>query len=221
MLNKFYPKLFEKGRIGNLTVKNRIIRNSMGTYLANPDCSVTINNVKAAAQAAEGGAGLVFMDNVVIKDMYHMGLSAADDTYIPGLAMMAEAIQDHGALAGMQLAHPGRDTGFVGGTEIVSASRITFEPWYEAGAQLPKELTIEEIHTMVQKYGEAALRVRKAGWRSWLQQDVCQRIFCLHMITIVPICMVETCIIGCVSLSRSCAASATWTPPCPSTTWTN
>ena len=154
MVNKFYPKLFEKGRIGNLTVKNRIIRNSMGTYLANPDCSVTINNVKAAAQAAEGGAGLVFMDNVVIKDMYHMGLSAADDTYIPGLAMMAEAIRDHGALAGMQLAHPGRDTGFVGGTEIVSASRITFEPWYEAGAQLPKELTIEEIHTMVQKYGE-------------------------------------------------------------------
>lgn len=164
MVNKFYPKLFEKGRIGNLTVKNRIIRNSMGTYLANPDCSVTINNVKAAAQAAEGGAGLVFMDNVVIKDMYHMGLSAADDTYIPGLAMMAEAIRDHGALAGMQLAHPGRDTGFVGGTEIVSASRITFEPWYEAGAQLPKELTIEEIHTMVQKYGEAALRVRKAGF---------------------------------------------------------
>ena len=164
MVNKFYPKLFEKGRIGNLTVKNRIIRNSMGTYLANPDCSVTINNVKAAAQAAEGGAGLVFMDNVVIKDMYHMGLSAADDTYIPGLAMMAEAIQDHGALAGMQLAHPGRDTGFVGGTEIVSASRITFEPWYEAGAQLPKELTIEEIHTMVRKYGEAALRVRKAGF---------------------------------------------------------
>ena len=164
MVNKFYPKLFEKGRIGNLTVKNRIIRNSMGTYLANPDCSVTINNVKAAAQAAEGGAGLVFMDNVVINDMYHMGLSAADDTYIPGLAMMAEAIQDHGALAGMQLAHPGRDTGFVGGTEIVSASRITFEPWYEAGAQLPKELTIEEIHTMVRKYGEAALRVRKAGF---------------------------------------------------------
>ena len=211
MVNKFYPKLFEKGRIGNLTVKNRIIRNSMGTYLANPDCSVTINNVKAAAQAAEGGAGLVFMDNVVIKDMYHMGLSAADDTYIPGLAMMAEAIRDHGALAGMQLAHPGRDTGFVGGTEIVSASRITFEPWYEAGAQLPKELTIEEIHTMVQKYGEAALRVRKAGFDiveiMAAGRHVCQRIFCLHMITIVPICMVETCITGCVSLSRPCAAS--------------
>ncbi len=72
MKNKFYPHLFQKGKVGNLTVKNRIIRNSMGTYLANPDCSVTIHNVKAAAEAASGGCGIVFMDNVVIKDMYHM-----------------------------------------------------------------------------------------------------------------------------------------------------
>lgn len=164
MVNKYYPKLFEKGKIGNLTVKNRIIRNSMGTYLANPDCSVTINNIKAAAEAASGGPGVVFMDNVVVTDMYHMGLSAANDTYIPGLAMMAEAIKDHGALAGMQLAHPGRDTGFVGGTDVVSSSRITFEPWYEAGAQLPRELSIEEIHDLEVKYGEAALRCRKAGF---------------------------------------------------------
>lgn len=164
MKNKFYPHLFQKGKVGNLTVKNRIIRNSMGTYLANPDCSVTIHNVKAAAEAASGGCGIVFMDNVVIKDMYHMGLSASNDTYIPGLSMMAEAIRDHGALAGMQLSHPGRDTGFVGGTEVVSASRITFEPWYEAGAELPRELTIEEIYTLIRQYGEAAARVRRAGF---------------------------------------------------------
>lgn len=164
MENKYYPKLFQKGKIGHLTVKNRIIRNSMGTYLANPDCSVTINNLKAAAEAASGGCGLVFMDNVVIKNMYHMGLSAANDTYIPGLAMMADAIKEHGALAGMQLSHPGRDTGFVGGTEVVSASRITYEPWYEAGAELPRELSIEEIHALIRQYGEAAARVRKAGF---------------------------------------------------------
>ena len=53
MKNKYYPNLFEKGRIGKLTIKNRTIRNSMGTYLSNPaDCSVTPNNIKAAAEAA-------------------------------------------------------------------------------------------------------------------------------------------------------------------------
>ena len=96
--------------------------------------------------------------------MYHMGLCAANDTYIPGLSMLAEAIKDHGALAGMQLSHPGRDTGFVGGTEVVAASSVTFEPWYEAGAALPKPLTIDEIHDLVDKYGQAALRCKKAGF---------------------------------------------------------
>lgn len=164
MKHNKYPKLFEKGYIGNLKVKNRIIRNSMGTYLADGNMYVGDRTIKAGAEAASGGAGVVFMDNCTIKEMYHMGLCAANDTYIPGLSMLAEAIKDHGALAGMQLSHPGRDTGFVGGTEVVAASSVTFEPWYEAGAALPKPLTIDEIHDLVDKYGQAALRCKKAGF---------------------------------------------------------
>ena len=164
MKHNKYPKLFEKGYIGNLKVKNRIIRNSMGTYLADGNMYVGDRTIKAGAEAASGGVGVVFMDNCTIKEMYHMGLCAANDTYIPGLSMLAEAIKDHGALAGMQLSHPGRDTGFVGGTEVVAASSVTFEPWYEAGAALPKPLTIDEIHDLVDKYGQAALRCKKAGF---------------------------------------------------------
>ena len=164
MKHNKYPKLFEKGYIGNLKVKNRIIRNSMGTYLADGNMYVGDRTIKAGAEAASGGAGVVFMDNCTIKEMYHMGLCAANDTYIPGLSMLAEVIKDHGALAGMQLSHPGRDTGFVGGTEVVAASSVTFEPWYEAGAALPKPLTIDEIHDLVDKYGQAALRCKKAGF---------------------------------------------------------
>lgn len=163
-MNKYYPKLFEKGQIGHLTVRNRLIRNSMGTYLAHHDCSVSDRNIKAGAQAAAGGMGVVFLDNSVVKHMYHMGVSAADDSQIPVLSMLAEAIKDRGAIAGMQLAHPGRDTGFVGGTEVVAASPITYEPWYEAGAKLPKALTIDEIHTLVGQFGDAAFRVKKAGF---------------------------------------------------------
>ena len=65
MKNKYYPHLFEKGKIGNVVIKNRIVRNSMGTYLGNPDGTVTDRQIKAYAQAADGGAGLIFMDNAV------------------------------------------------------------------------------------------------------------------------------------------------------------
>ena len=33
MTNPYYPHLFAKGKIGSVTLKNRIVRNSMGTYL--------------------------------------------------------------------------------------------------------------------------------------------------------------------------------------------
>lgn len=65
MENKYYPHLFQKGTVGGVVLKNRIVRNSMGTYLGNPDGTVTDRQIKAYAQAADGGAGLIFMDNAV------------------------------------------------------------------------------------------------------------------------------------------------------------
>ena len=56
MTNPYYPHLFAKGKIGSVTLKNRIVRNSMGTYLGNPDGTVTDRQIKAYAEAAEGGA---------------------------------------------------------------------------------------------------------------------------------------------------------------------
>jgi len=55
MQNKYYPQLFKKGKIGSVVIKNRIVRNSMGTYLGNPDGTVTDRQIKAYAEAAEGG----------------------------------------------------------------------------------------------------------------------------------------------------------------------
>lgn len=164
MKNKYYPHLFEKGKIGNVVIKNRIVRNSMGTYLGNPDGTVTDRQIKAYAQAAQGGAGLIFMDNATPVPMTSCGLRADKDEFIAGLSLLADAVKQHGAVAGMQLAHPGRDAGFVGSADVIGASPITFEPWYQAGAKLPRELSVEEIHDLVSKFGDAALRCKLAGF---------------------------------------------------------
>lgn len=164
MKNKYYPHLFEKGKIGNVVIKNRIVRNSMGTYLGNPDGTVTDRQIKAYAQAADGGAGLIFMDNAVPVPMTSCGLRADKDEFIAGLTLLAETVKEHGATPGLQLAHPGRDAGFVGSADVIGASPITFEPWYEMGFKLPRALTIEEIHELVEKFGDAALRAKKAGF---------------------------------------------------------
>ena len=168
MDNKYYPNLFKKGKIGNLTLKNRAIRNSMGTYLRDFDGSVSFNSLNAAAEAADGGAGLVFMDNAAVTESKHMGLCIESDDRISSLSQLADVIHLHGALAGIQFAHAGRDGGFVGGDDIVAASRITFEPWFEMGAQVPREMTIEEIRDMTERFGDAGRRARQAGF------DICE-----------------------------------------------
>ena len=164
MENKYYPHLFQKGTVGGVVLKNRIVRNSMGTYLGNPDGTVTDRQIKAYAQAADGGAGLIFMDNAVPVPMVSCGLRADKDEVIAGLTLLAETVKEHGAVPGIQLAHPGRDAAFVGSADVIGASEITFEPWYEMGYKMPRALTIEEIHDLVERFGDAAVRCKKAGF---------------------------------------------------------
>lgn len=100
MENKYYPHLFQKGTVGGVVLKNRIVRNSMGTYLGNPDGTVTDRQIKAYAQAADGGAGLIFMDNAVPVPMVSCGLRADKDEFIAGLTLLAETVKEHGAVPG-------------------------------------------------------------------------------------------------------------------------
>jgi 2,4-dienoyl-CoA reductase-like NADH-dependent reductase (Old Yellow Enzyme family) len=159
-----YPKLFERGKIGRLEIGNRIVKAATGTYLSNPDNSVTDRQVRFYEEVARGGAGLVFVDNATAVKEYHMGVCAASDEYIPGLSQLAAAVTDNGAKSGLQLAHPGRDGVFVGGAGVKAASRMQWEPWYQFGFAVPQELSIEEIHELVNAFGNAARRAKQAGF---------------------------------------------------------
>ena len=65
MKNKYYPHLFEKGKIGNVVIKNRIVRNSMGTYLGNPDGTVTVSLFKCLSTTKN-------WDNSMFKYVMHL-----------------------------------------------------------------------------------------------------------------------------------------------------
>lgn len=163
MKHKLYPNLFTKGMVGNIPIKNRIVKMSMGTYL-NDNGYVTRDNLLSAAEVADGGFGLVFVECAQPEHDYHAGLCIADDTYVPGLTKLAEIVHDHGAVAGIELAHPGRDAQMAGGTNIVAPSRVTYEMWYDLGFALPQELTVEQIQEIIRHYGEAAQRAMRAGF---------------------------------------------------------
>lgn len=162
--NEYYPHLFQKGYIGSLEIKNRIVRQPMGTELGNPDGSPSWASVKAYAEAADGGPGIVFMDNAGVTQFHHVGLSIANNNYIGPLSLLAKTLKHHGAVPGLQIVHPGRDAAFVQSGDLISASRVMWEPWYENGGRVPRELTIEEIHEYIEYFGDAASRGQAAGF---------------------------------------------------------
>lgn len=162
--NRYYPELFKRGKICDLEIKNRIVREPMGTELGNPDGSPSWASLKAYGEAADGGPGTVFMDNAGVTQFHHVGLSIASDPYIGPLSILAKTIKQHGAVPGLQIVHPGRDAAFVAGDEVISASEVQWEPWYEAGGAVPRALTIDEIHSFVEYFGDAAKRAQRAGF---------------------------------------------------------
>lgn len=165
MKHKLYPRLFEKTHIGNVELKNRIVRAPMGSSLSNPDGSASQRLIQAYAEAADGGAGLVFMDCALPVAGHHIGTNAHSDNYIGSLSVLAEAISYHGAVPGLQIAHPGRDAAFVRGDDLICASAVMWEMWYKFGAPIPREVTIDEIHELVEAWGDAALRAKIAGFK--------------------------------------------------------
>jgi 2,4-dienoyl-CoA reductase-like NADH-dependent reductase (Old Yellow Enzyme family)/thioredoxin reductase len=84
-----------------------------------------------------------------------------DDEFIPLLKRYADTIKKHGAKAVIQLAHGGGAvSSFISGKTPVAPSPIAPRP----GGEIPKELTIPEIKEIVKRFGEAALRAKKAGF---------------------------------------------------------
>lgn len=180
-MNSYYPKLFQRGKIGNVTIKNRIYKPAAEDSCCG-DGYVPDYLVNFYAEEAAGGAGLIICGMYVVTPEETCGLDRhpliSDDSRIPGFGKMAQAIQDRGARACCQLGHFGSHGE---PSDKKSYRCVSREPLEIPGAEewftlfnmmywkLPtpyphKEYTVEEIHRLVGYYGDAALRAKKAGF---------------------------------------------------------
>lgn len=89
-------------------------------------------------------------------------IGAHSDIFIPGLARLATVIHEGGALATVQLNHAGRYNAsfFLGGQQPVGPSPVPSRLTKET----PRELSQEEIETLYDRFADAAVRVREAGY---------------------------------------------------------
>jgi 2,4-dienoyl-CoA reductase (NADPH2) len=89
-------------------------------------------------------------------------IGAHKDEFIPGLERLAQAIQNNGAHAVVQINHAGRYnfSFFLDGKQAVAPSAVPSRMTRET----PRELTIDEIGKIINNFAQAALRVKKAGY---------------------------------------------------------
>jgi dimethylamine/trimethylamine dehydrogenase len=108
MRNPSYDILFEPMKIGPLIAKNRFyqVPHCNGGGYRDPSAAAAMRGIKA-----EGGWGVIFTEQT---EMHHTSeitpfieLRLWEDQDIPAIALMAEAMKTHGALAGIQLAYSG------------------------------------------------------------------------------------------------------------------
>lgn len=160
-----YEKLFEKGKIGKITIKNRCVMSPMGTAYADKDGVATERLIDYYSERAKGGLGLIINEFTGVDDIDSIpatgNLRAARDYHISGLERLVDSVHKYDCKIFAQLHHGGMTSkSALTGRQSLSPSGIPAAP----GAAVPKEMTVAEIKTVQQKFIEAAIRCQKAGY---------------------------------------------------------
>jgi dimethylglycine catabolism A len=101
--------LRQPGRIGPLSLKNRVVMGTMGRNFGTTDGFSTERDKVYYAERARGGAAMIITEAMVVSGNarnHRASLCIFDDRFIPGLADLTKAVQA-GALVCGQLNHRG------------------------------------------------------------------------------------------------------------------
>ena len=159
-----FEDVLKKGKIGKVEIKNRFVMPAMGSGHSERDGTVGDESIGYYVARARGGFGLIITEYTGV-DRLGMGarneLKSYSDEYIPGLKRLADAVHAEGAKIFLQLHHGGKwaDPNITG-QATVSSSAIAFH----VRDCVPHELTTQEVYDVIEKFGDAALRAKKAGY---------------------------------------------------------
>ncbi len=159
-----YRKLFSPITINGMEVPNRAVMPAMGTGYGNTDGTVSDRLTAYLARRGAGGTGLIITEVVAIDPRgkgFPAELGIWDNTFIPGLRSLTDAVHTTGARIALQLHHAGRET-----AEGITGSKP------EGPSELPsailrqptEAMSLSRIGEVIEAYADAALRAREAGF---------------------------------------------------------
>ena len=163
-----YEKLFQPGKIGNLELRNRVVMTAMGALMGDWNGCTTPEQIRFYEDRAKGGCGLIIPEfTSVDADSGHCNpiqLGIYDSRQIKSFQLICEAVHRHGAKIFIQLHHGGREAppACNGGRQAMAPS-VELNSVVGRATILPREMTIEDIDNLVEKYVQAAVNSELAG----------------------------------------------------------
>lgn len=165
-MNRGAYKVFSPGRIAHLTLKNRLVRSATCEYKMTTDGKTTDTVLNIYRQLAQGGVGMIISSLMAVTPS-GKGVSEQiciySDEYIDEISKIAEAVHqtDSECVVIAQLCHAGRqiiydnqDAECVGPSAVESPILV----------KKARELTADEIESIIGDFVEAIVRVKKAGF---------------------------------------------------------
>jgi mycofactocin system FadH/OYE family oxidoreductase 2 len=161
-----YPHLFSPLRIGNVTVRNRIMQTAHVKLFAH-DAVDSQRNVDYQAARARGGAGLLITGNRVVHPTSTTGFPRVAWAYMPEAVeadrRLTLAVHEHGAVIFAQLNHFGLNAS----SDSADDLRVLWGPSAvksPAYGESPKAMELEDIQEVVEWWGRSAELTREGGF---------------------------------------------------------
>ncbi len=161
-----YPNLFKPIRLGDTYFRNRIFSAPAGLLDLDPNYSPSFDHLSYWERKAKGGAASINIGESIVCD-YDPGDSRynifmlKDHTYnYNGLAKLADAINRQGAVATIELQHPGAASKRNGELQMApSGGPNPLDP-----SIMRQEMTEEDIYRVIDEFSEAALYAKSRGF---------------------------------------------------------
>jgi 2,4-dienoyl-CoA reductase-like NADH-dependent reductase (Old Yellow Enzyme family) len=157
------PDLFSPVRLGNLELKNRMVRSATAERLATePIGRATPALAALYRELARGGVGLIVTGHAFVAaegKAHPEMLSAHCDEMILGLSTLADAVHAESSCIALQINHGGRHCDGACTPTVVAPSAVA-----TLSGRMPREMTAAEIVAAVDAFGQAARRGKLAGF---------------------------------------------------------
>jgi len=136
---------------------------AMGTFFADKDGNISSRLIAYYKRRAEGKPGLIIIENCGIDagaiSQYEPRID--QESHVGGMTKLVESLHALGVPTALQLQHAGRQLSFKHTGYVPVAPSAVPCPLMR---EMPKELTLADIRRLAQKYREASLRAKRAGF---------------------------------------------------------